>query len=253
MSTAEIRTPNLRLANKDDASREIAKRMGDFIAQAEVFESHMSVWQKDIEHLIHANHALIQSQLDEIRETTDELRSVMTETGVARWRIAAEDSLKQGKQHIAALQSLCTTQLQAIEAQNEDFKKVAKTSFDRLDRASAYTIKNISEAISSFRISDFQRLTEQSCDIVAETSNSAISRLKETVKWFHWKNLGLAFTITLFASLTVGLYLNDEMPWEIHKNVVAQRSAGEAVLNAWSSLSQTDREQILKHAKKETS
>ncbi len=250
MSKADIKTMNLKLADRDGASREVVKRMGNFIAYAEVFENQMGQWQKDIEQRIHANNALIQNQLDELRETAENLRDVMTEAGVARWRIAAEESLKAGKQHIHTLENICEQHQQAIQSYNDEFKKTAKTSFDRLDRASAYTIKNISEAISSFRISDFQRLTEQSCEIVAETSNSAIIRLKETVRWFHWKNLGLALAITLFASLTVGLYLNDEMPWDIHKHVVAQRNAGTALLNAWPSLSQSERQRILNHSKK---
>lgn len=235
----------------DEKLKEMMKRMGEFIAYFEVAEEKMSQWKRDVEQSIQDNQVTLNEQLDDIREVANELRDVMTEAGVARWRLAAESALQEGKDHIKTLESTSKNHLDNIHAANEEFNKLAKKSFDRLDRASAYTIKNISEAVSSFRINDFQRMAEQSCELVQETSASAISRLRDLVKWFHWKNLGLAFAITIFATITVGLYLSDEMPWEIHKQVVAQRNVGQAVLSAWHDLQETDKELILQHAKKE--
>lgn len=237
----------------DERLKEMMKRMGEFIAYFEVAEERMSQWKRDVEKTIEDNQAVLNEQLEDIREVTSELREVMTEAGVARWRLAAESALSEGKDHIKTLEALSQNHLETVQSANEEFSKLAKKSFDRLDRASAYTIKNISEAISAFRINDFQRMAEQSCEIVQEASASAITRLRDLVKWFHWKNLGLAFAITLFATITVGLYLSDEMPWEIHKQVVAQRNVGQAVLSAWHDLHDADRELILRHTKKDSS
>jgi len=93
-------------------------------------------------------------------------------------------------------------------------------------------------------------LTEQSCEIVEETSTSAISRLRDTVKWFHWKNIGLAGVIAILSTLTISLYLTDEMPWEKHRQVAVQRQYGEALINAWPTLSEEERQRIISHANK---
>lgn len=247
----DTKTLNLNFGDGEvDKLKDVLRRMGEFIAYFEAAEQKMERWKHDIQETVKANQEQLNHQLLQIRDVTDDLREVMTDAGVARWRIAAESSLQQGKEHLKAIEAASQQHLEALQASNEEFSNMAKKSFDRLDRASAYTIKNISEAISSFRVSDFQRLTEESCEIVRETSSTVIKRLKDTVKWFHWKNLAMAFAVTVFATLTIGLYLNDEMPWEIHKQVVAQRNAGEALMHAWNNLPENERQVILQHSKK---
>lgn len=249
--TVDTKTMNLNFGEGEpDRLKDSLRRMGEFIAYFEVAEERMAEWKKDIEETVQQHQEIVNNQLAELRETAEDLRGIMSEAGVARWRIAAEETLKQGKEHLKLIQAASDNHVKTITENNDTFKKLAHKSFDRLDRASAYTIKNISEAVSSFRITDFQRLTEQSCEIVEETSKSAIGRLRNSVKWFHWKNIGLAVAVAVFASMTIGLYLNDEMPWEIHKQVVAQRNAGQALINAWPTLSQAEQQRIIQYSKK---
>jgi ElaB/YqjD/DUF883 family membrane-anchored ribosome-binding protein len=241
-------TLNLNFGEGDvEKLREIAKRMGKLIADIEGADERMERRQREIEATTAQHQALLNQQLQAIRTVTSELEELMTEAGVARLRINTESALQQGQAHLQQLKQLSQDHLQAIQESTDEFNKLAKKTFDRLDRASIYTIKGISEAVSSFRIGDFQRLTEQSCSIVEETSNKAITRLGGFVQGMHWKSLGFAFAVTVFASVTIGLYLSDEMPWETHKRVVAQRRAGEALLNSWHSLSESERQHILQH------
>jgi hypothetical protein len=199
--------------------------MGDLIANFEGAQANLEAWKREIEGTMRLNQMQLNEQLQQIRSVTEELQSVMTEAGVARWRIAAESALSAGKEHLRAIEAASTDVISKLNDAVQGINLLAKKSFDRLDRASAYTIKHISDAISSFRIGDFQRLADQSREIVEETSTTAIKRLKDTVRWFQWKNIGLALAMTVFATFTIGLYLNDELPWEIHKQVVAQRNA----------------------------
>lgn len=247
----DTKTLNLNFGDGEvEKLREVLRRMGEFIAYFEVAENKMAEWKLQVEENLDAQQKAVNDQLEDIHQATDELRTIMTETGVARWRLAAENSLREGREHLRTIDLVTKQHLTAIDASNEQFAKMAKKSFDRLDRAASYTVKNVSEAIGSFRIHDFQKMTEQSCVAVEATSTSAVKRLKDLVKWFHWKNLGLAAAITIVTSFTMGLYLNDELPWEIHKQVVMQRNAGQALINAWPTLSQSEQQRIIDNSKK---
>ena len=70
-------------------------------------------------------------------------------------------------------------------------------------------------------------------------------RIKPKRFWLH--NLSMIFTVTLLASMMMGLYLNDEWPWEYHNDVVQERQIANAVLQAWPNLSKRDRQLILKN------
>lgn len=251
MSHKDHRTLSLNFGEDEvEKVKEILRRMGDFIAYFEVAEEKMNEWQRNMELVMEKHHVLVNDHLIEIRESTEELRNIMTEAGAARWRIAAEAALQQGKDHLRAMDNLGNEYVKSLHASNQEFAEMAKKSFERLDRASSYTIKNISEAISSFRIGEFQRLTDHTCEVVEEASTNAINRLNRLIGWFQWKNIGLAFVITLFVSLTMGLYLTDEMPWEAHSKVAMERHAGEALMKAWPTLSENERRHIIQHARR---
>ncbi len=210
----------------------------------------MAAWKSQVEQNVITQQKNIYDQLQEVHQATEELRTIMSEMGIARWRITAENTLREGKDHLKVLDNLTREHLKSVDASNEQFARMAKKSFDRLDRATAYTIKNVAEAIGSFRIHDFQKLTEQSCDAVENTSNNAVNRLKDLVNWFHWKNLAFAAMITIVTSFAIGMYLNDELPWEIHKQVVMERNAGQALISAWPTLSQKEQQRIIDNSKR---
>lgn len=236
--------------NETAKFREALKRMGEYIAYLEVAEQKMVSWQNNIDDKIQQHEHWLSSQINDIHQTIGELQGVMTEAGVARWRIAAEANLKQGNEHLIAIKSATENHLAALNKNNEDFSKRVNKSFERLDRASAYMIKNISEAIGSFRINDFQQYTEQSCQVIEHTARGVIYHLKRMLKWFHLKNVGMALGISLLVSLAMSIYISGKMPWENHKEAAAQRSAGEALINAWPSLPDTEKDIILRNSKK---
>ncbi len=230
--------------------RDAHRRMAEFIAYCEVAEGKVGQWMQSVQQTIENNQKVINEQLLQISQATNEVQEVISYFNTAKLKINVEKALQKNQQQINYLGEIGKQHLKSLEANNMEFQKLAKRSFERLDRASTYTIKNISDAISSFRISDFQKYTEQSCDLVKETSRSTMHRLREMVRWFHWKNLSMVAAVTLFVTLSMGLYLNDEMPWEIHKRVAMQRNAGQALINAWPSLSQEEQKRIIKQSKK---
>lgn len=234
---------------ENEKFKETLKRMSEYIAYLEVAEQKMVSIQAKLDEKIEQHQHRVSDQLKDIQLTINELQGVMSEAGVARWRLAAEETLKSGNEHLKQLEIATEKHLEIFTKNNEEFSKTVHKSFERLDRASAYTIKNISEVISSFRISDFQQFTQQSYEIIEDTSRSVIYHLKTIIKWFHWRNLAMAFGLSFFVSTLTSYYLSGELPWVNHKKMIAQRAAGEALMNAWPTLSDAEKELILKNSK----
>jgi len=248
----DTKTLNLDFGNGDpERISDLLRQMGEFVAYFEGAQNQMQEWRRSIETSLVTHQAEVKQQVDEIHEAIHEFRELTAnEMGIARLRQTMRDVLAEGEAHVKVLQEVGDGQIKELQTNNEQIRRLAKKSFDRLDRASNFVVKNISESVSSFRIGEFKRLTDESRTAVEEISVSTIKRLRDMVKWFHWKNLALAGAITVIVTLTMGLYLNDEMPWEIHSKVVMQRNAGQALINAWPSLSQLEKQRIMEHAKK---
>ena len=218
--------------------RALVQRMGEFVALFEVAETKLRERESSLEQHMQDHEATMAKSMEQINYRISELEGVMTEAGVARWRLAAEDSLKEGKAH-----------LQEIKQTLDSFQKGSKEVCGRLDRATAYTVKGISEAINAFRPSDFRQLTENACVEVEHTAASAIKSIARVTRWFYWKKLMMVFSFALVVAVVTGLYLTAEWPWEIHDNVIKERLAGKAVLQSWPQLIPQDKQLIEKNSR----
>ena len=233
-----------------DSLKEMVKRMAEFIAYFEIVESRIQEWQSVTNQRIEEHQLIVRAQLLEIRQTVAEFEDLMTEAGVARWRLTAENTLQQGRDHLKLLELVSQQHLEKLADHHLEYEAIAKKSFDRLDRASAYTIKNISDAVSTFRLSDFQQMAEQSVNLIENTATSTIQQLRNSSRRFHIKNALFALGIAAFTSITIGLYLNNEFPWETHQHVVTERHYGATLMSAWPALTEHEREKIIQHSKK---
>jgi hypothetical protein len=158
----------------------------------------------------------------------------MTDAGAARWRLAAEKALKDGEEHLTNIREATT-----------EFVEKSKETFNKLDHVTGKSMKGISEAIQLFKVDDFQHVANDSVKLMKSTCNVAVRKVSDVIRWFHWRNLGMVLSVTLVVTMITGLYLNDEWPWETHKEVMQQRSLAEAVVSAWPHLDNTDQQEIL--------
>lgn len=223
------------LANlKQEIPSDLSRKLAELIASYEVAVDKMVLHEKKMEECFTANERYINAQIDKINLVLADFKDLMTETGAARWRISAENMLRQGKDHAKHL-----------EEASLEIGKTLKESIDKFDRITGNTVKTVNEAVSSFRINDLKELVDKSAGHIKELSVSALERIYKVVKWFHWKNLIMALSLSLLIAIVMGLYINDEWPWEMHSSVVKQRSAGQALINAWPHLSHTDQAYIV--------
>lgn len=233
---------NLPMDHNQNPNQEqnLAHQLQQFQTYVESAQHQFNAWQ-----------VAMKQQMQDIQDALKEFRDLTAnEMGISRLRQTMRDVLVEGEQHVKALQATGEAQLEELQKSNDQIRKLAKKSFERLDRASNFVVKNISDSLSSFRLNDFKRLTDESREVIEHVSVSTIKRMKEMVHWFHWKNLALAAAITIIVTLSLGLFLNDETPWEAHNKAVVQRNAGQALINAWPSLSPKEQQRIMEHAKK---
>ncbi len=231
-------TMNLDFSNNLNAEqlRQLIQRMGQFVALYEVAEEKLRQRETLLEEHLHMHESYVNQQLERIHYTLQEFERLMTEAGVARWRLAAEDTLRQGQDHVKALESAAA-----------DFRQLSNETCDRLDRATSYTVKGVSEAVNSFRVADFRKLTETSCQRIEQVAIGVAKQVAQVTRWFYWKKAILVFCLSVLVAVIMGLYINGEWPWEDHRNILQQRDLGRAALHVWTQLSPHDQQEILKH------
>lgn len=213
--------------------QELSTQLAELVASYEIAVDKIAEHEKVIEQRMQTADQFLSEQVDKINALMTDLREVMTEAGAARSRIAAKEAL-----------NVSETQIQHLKQMSTDTNQTLRESCERFDRTISSTAKNISEAIGTFKMDEFQKFTEQSCLQVKDTAAGAIGKMTDIVRWFHWKNLALAAGLSLVVAIFMGLYINDEWPWEMHGNVVKQRNAGQALMNAWPNLNKQDQQYL---------
>lgn len=182
---------------------------------------------------LQASETYFNKRMEEIRASISELKEFTTQAGVARFRVMAERALQEGKEHLLAVQKA-----------TESFHAVMQEDVEYLHRTAENASNWIAESLKSLKLDDFRRLMVESIDQIDEVSSNAVKRITKMVKWFHWQKLGVAVTVAVVASLLTALFVNDEMPWESHKQVVAEREAGKILYQAWPALTPEEKSHI---------
>lgn len=226
--------------NSAEQMRSLLRQMADFIALYETIEEKLVAREIALEGKLIAGEKLLAEQLAKIKESFVSFQAIMTDAGAARWRIAAENALKEGGQHIRELQETSVQINQAL-----------KQGCDAFEKAATDTIAGIAEAGNSFQALGFKEAVAKGCEQVKETSSIGIKRLSKFLKSFHLKSIVLSLTLTMFAVFLTGLYINNEWPWEIHMQASKERHAGQTLLAAWPHLTPAEQQDILNASKRD--
>lgn len=212
---------------------EFEQQISELLATYEAAMSRIAQRERFLETHIQASEDFLNTQIEKINFLMSELQELVTEENIAKWQVSAQEALKLGD-----------TQLQSLRKLKEESKTLMNESCARFERTSNTTVKHIHEAIHNFKLDDFKQYVEKSYDGVTKTSSSAIEKITDVLRWFQWKNLTLALGLSVVAGVAIGLYINGEWPWELHSTVVKQRTAGEALINAWPRLSKADQQYL---------
>lgn len=234
----------LRNNGKNNTSGEqmrgLNREMAEFIALYETIEDKIVAREIALEEKLHKGDKLLSEQLNKIKATFHTFEALMSEAGAARWRIAAENALREGNEHLHVLQRTTHEALHTFQTGTSEFEKIATKS-----------LHDFSEAMNVFQASDIQEAAKLGCKQIKKSSLTGIKRISKLIATFHWKNLSLSILITIFVMLGTSLYVNAEWPWEIHSQAAQERNAGKILLDAWPHLSSIEQQVILNSSKKD--
>lgn len=222
-----------------DPIRHLLIQIADFSALFEAVEEKLIKRSNDIKEKIDNTESQLLKQLTQIQTTLANFESMMTQEGAARWRIAAKTAKQDAELYLQTLQQTCGEICSFLHKNSENLKHSAQQTLDQ--------ITNIAKI---FPTADFKQITTTSCQQIKTTSFSIMQQTSSLIKKIHSKNLIMAISLTLLIAFNIGLYLTDEWPWEIHKQVVKERLAGRTLLAAWPQLSSDEKQDIMMAAKK---
>lgn len=229
---------NITLDDTSDQMHQLLREMASFVALYETMEEKLISREEAIEEKARDAEQTLTQQLSKIKSSLTDFQNIMTAAGAARLRVATEKALNEGKLHLQTMQETCA-----------DIGSIVKDGAENLNQVATQAVTNLTEASASFRAKEFTKVAEEGAEKVKSASETSIKRISELINWFQWKNVAMAFAVTVFVIFMTGLYINDEWPWEIHKNVVKERKAGEALLAAWPYLTPQEQQHITVLAK----
>lgn len=223
----------------NDAINPLLREIAEFIALYETIEEKLLRRANDIKVKIGASEELLKQQLERVQTTLADFQSIMTEEGAARWRITCRNTQQDAESYLRSLQTVCTDITDSLKNNSEQLKQTADN-----------TLTQISEATNLLPITDFKQTIERGCHQIKTTFITSARKTTGLMSSMHRKNLVMVSVLTLFIVLIIGLYLNDEWPWEIHQQVVKERNAGQTLLSAWPLLTPDQQQAIINAAKK---
>jgi dGTP triphosphohydrolase len=233
--------------NDQERLKELLRRTGEFIAYFEIAEDKMINWKNDIEKSLAQHQRQIESQLEAIQSQCKAMNETMTEVGAARWRIAAEKALAEGALHRDEIKSQSEKFIQQSKVERQQLNQIAKKNIDEIKKTETLITLKINNIIKRLNLSQIKDLAEHSKDLIEESAHTAVFQHQKLLKQFRLKNIALVLSVVVLTSISIGLFLNDEMPWEIHKHAKQERMAGKALINAWPGLGQDIKDKILQN------
>lgn len=241
---------SVELKQAEQELKQLSKRAATFIAQFEVAQEKVEHWQQTISDIISEQNNRLQSQLVSIEQQSTALSEMMTDTGAARFRVAAEKSLQQGREHINAIDSLFQGQQKNFEIQQKKLDNTVSTHMQEMEKAENRVSRKIQNFLAQLNVEEMRELADTSRIAIEKTSADAILQSSRQLRWFNWKHFAFVITAIAFNTLVLTMYLNDEMPWETHQHASQERVAGKALMHAWPSLPEASKQKILLHTKK---
>jgi|GEM_PF-3942856 len=229
-SAAVINFKDGKLRTTETAAQEIVQ----LVETATAVKQHLEAWEKAIDAKLTAAEQSIDKQLMQIQILISQFNRTLQSTNNQEWQRAANSIHAESKQQTMMMQEAYV-----------DLKKATKEIHTRVERTTHQITKSLNNTMQGLHAGELQQLVEDSAADVKNFATATTAQVEQIVKWFHWKNLGVVFLLSLVVTLLVSLYIDDEWPWEAHKTVVKQRLAGQAVLTAWPQLTRLDRQLIM--------
>ena len=235
---------------KDIASiKEFMRHSAEFIAYFELTDTKMHEWKISIEQQIAEHHTKYRQQMEHITQQLQVFENLLTQAGLARFRLMADNILVQSNTHLQEIKTVARNTLEQMQFERQELTDYFNKSFQCLQEYCYDATKKIDRELSRHDPEHFRRTASESCDQVERTATDAIIKSKRMLRSVHWKTALLTIITSIITAFTIGLYVSDELPWEQHQEAMNEREAGKLLIQAWPQLSHEDRRKILHYDK----
>lgn len=205
--------------------------LANFMALYEQSDDRFKIRKEEMDQQLATMRTELQSQIDQIRTILTDMNEIMTAAGVARWRLAAEQTMKLGDEHLASIKEACNV-----------YKKLAEDSVSRLEHISVATEKKINGALhkltneNSSLVTDFRHKAEQSYQELEQAASGSISTVKQLLRWLKFDRIATAVIAALLSAFLTSVYVNAEWPWESFHKAERERMIGKSLIAVWPTL-----------------
>ncbi|HAT6937249.1 TPA: hypothetical protein JAN57_09935 [Legionella pneumophila] len=228
---------------EDDLARirELLRHTGEFIAYFEFVEAKMMEWREEVEQQAERFLHITQSLQNELTS----IQNLISQSGVTHFKKSAEKTLAQGETHLHSLERTCNQFTQIFQQQQEKIENLTENCIDRIEKHTNQATQTMALQLAKYDVQHFHRIANESCDHVDRVANDAINKSNKMLNMLQFKVGLFAMLITVLTAFVIVIYLNDEMPWEMHHQAMSERQAGKVLLQAWPKLSQKEKAKIL--------
>ena len=233
--------------NEQDVTRlkELLHRTGEFIAYFEVSEAKMIEWRQDIEHQAAVQQKQFEQQSHFLQNELNSLQEILTQLELTRFQSTTENTLNQGKEYLLAVKKTEQQLMRQMNHHQRELTTLTQHAIAQIIQHGSNTVALIEEKLSQYDLLRSSRSTTETCEQIEQSTQTAFLNNRKLLHSFHWHSIALALFTTLISAFSIGLYISDEYPWEVHQQVQNERGAGKMLMNAWSTLSQQERAKIL--------
>lgn len=225
--------------------KDFVKHSAEFIAYFELADTKMQDWHAKIEADIYEQEQRHEAQISAIEAQVTAFEELLTQAGVARFRVQLDAMLEENNQQIQNLHSVCETLEARFNEEQQRHMEFISNATRSLDAYCESAIMKINTQLAQYDADHFRRTANDSCDQVEKVAQKAIAHSNKALKTLQWRQLGLAIVASVLTAFTIGLYVSDEWPWELHQQAMNERDAGKLLIKVWPQLSTEDKHKII--------
>ncbi|KTC64750.1 Uncharacterised protein (plasmid) [Legionella adelaidensis] len=225
--------------------KDLLRRTGEFIAYFEIAEAKMIEWRQAVELHARDHQQQFNQQFQALRTEMEALQELLTEAGLARFRLSADSALRQGKEYLESMQKTEQQFLKHLTTHQRDLSILTKQAIEQIAFQTNESLQKVSEYFAHYDVQHFNRIANESCEQVERSASHVINKCGKILRIFQWRSVTLTLLITVVTAFVMGLYMSNEYPWEIHERAMNERGAGKMLINAWPKLSYHEKIKIL--------
>lgn len=233
--------------------KELLRHTGEFIAYFELVDSKMSQWQHDLEEQAKTQQLRSQEQFQNLHQEIESLQESLTQAGLAKLRIHAEQSLQHSQHHLDALKQLSKHIVQDLEHQKLAILEAHQQHVQHMENKTQALITKMDSHFNAYDAGQFHRIAHETTEHIKQQSKTSMMNSASMLKTLQWRSAAIAVATTFITAFVIGLYASSEMPWETHQHARNEREAGRVLLNAWPTLSKEEKTKILGASHKQRS